>query len=352
MKSRNLKFTEAINEAMILSMKKEKKVICYGLGVDDPKKIFNTTNNLKEMFGSKRVFDVPASENALTGIGIGSSLNGLRPVMVHQRLDFFLYAMDQLINGAAKWSYIFGGISSLPLTIRLVIGRGWGQGPTHSQSLQSLFLHIPGLKIVMPSNSYQAKGLLNAAIFDNNPVLYLEHRWLHNTYSHVPKKFYKLALDQPQILKKGKDITIVSMGYMTNESIIADKILRSHGIQSEIIDMCVMSPLNLTKVFSSVKKTRNLLVLDTSTSICSLSSEILSQTYRKCFGYLKSKPEILALPHVPQPTSFGLTKKFYNDYIDIIKSVKKILKVKKNIKFKENKKIFHDVPDSNFKGPF
>ena len=167
MKTRNLKFTEAINEAMILSMKRQKNVVCYGLGVDDPKRIFGTTKNLKEIFGSKRVFDVPASENALTGIGIGSSLNGLRPVMVHQRLDFFLYAMDQLINGAAKWSYVFGGVKSLPLTIRLIIGRGWGQGPTHSQSLQSLFLHIPGLKIVMPSNSYQAKGLLNAAIFDN-----------------------------------------------------------------------------------------------------------------------------------------------------------------------------------------
>ena len=240
----------------------------------------------------------------------------------------------------------------MPLTIRLIIGRGWGQGPTHSQSLQSLFLHIPGLKVVMPSNSYQAKGLLNAAIFDNNPVLYLEHRWLHNTYSNVPKKFYKLALDQPQTLKKGKDLTIVSMGYMTNESIVADKILRSNGIQSELIDMCVMSPLNLAKVFNSVKKTKHLLVLDTSTSICSLSSEILSQTIRNCFKYLKSRPEILALPHVPQPTSFGLTKNFHNDYIDIIKSVKNILKINKDIKFKDNKRILHDVPDVNFKGPF
>ena len=352
MKNRNINFTDAITEAMILSMKKQKNVICYGLGIDDPKRIFNTTKNLKEIFGSKRVFDVPASENALTGIGIGSSLNGLRPVMVHQRLDFFLYAMDQLINGAAKWSYVFGGTKSLPLTIRLIIGRGCGQGPTHSQSLQSLFLHIPGLKVVMPSNPYQAKGLLNAAIFDNNPVLFLEHRWLHNTYSHVPKKFYKLNIEEPQILKKGKDITIVSMGYMTNEAIVADKILRSYGIESEIVDMCVMSPMNLNKVFNSVRKTNNLLVLDTSTSICSLSSEILSQTLRSCFNYLKSKPEILALPHVPQPTSFGLTKNFYNDYVDIIKSVKRILKIKKNIKIKDSKRIYHDVPDANFKGPF
>jgi len=352
MKFRNLKFSESINEAMILSMKKDKNIICYGLGMDDPKRIFGTTKKLKEKFGSKRVFDVPTSENALTGIGVGSALNGLRPVMVHQRLDFFLYAMDQLINGAAKWSYIFGGTKTLPLTIRLIIGRGWGQGPTHSQSLQSLFLHIPGLKVVMPSNSYQAKGLLNAAIFDNNPVLYLEHRWLHNTYTHVPKKFYKLALNQPQILKKGNDITIVSMGYMTNEAIISDKILRYHGIKSEIIDMCVMSPLNLTKVFNSVKKTKHLLVLDTSTSICSLSSEILSQIFRNCFHHLKSKPEILSLPHVPQPSSYGLTKNFYNDYIDIIKSIKKILGIKKNIKFEKNKKIFHDIPDSRFTGPF
>jgi len=352
MKFRNLQFAESINEAMTLSMKKDKNIICYGLGVDDPKRIFGTTKKLKEKFGAKRVFDVPASENALTGIGIGSSLNGLRPVMVHQRLDFFLYAMDQLINGAAKWSYVFGGVKSLPLTIRLVVGRGWGQGPTHSQSLQSLFLHIPGLKVVMPSNAYQAKGLLNAAIFDNNPVLYLENRWLHNTFSHVPKKFYKLSLDQPQIIKKGKHITIVSMGYMTNEAIKADKILRSYGVESEIIDMCVMSPLNLTKVFNSVKKTRNLLVLDTSTPICSLSSEILSQVFRKNFNNLQSKPEILSLPHVPQPTSFGLTKNFYNDYINIISSVIKILKIKKKIKIKRNTKLFHDVPDSNFKGPF
>ena len=352
MKFRKLKFSESINEAMILSMKKDKNIICYGLGMDDPKRVFGTTKNLREKFGSKRVFDVPASENALTGIGIGAALNGLRPVMVHQRLDFFLYAMDQLINGAAKWSYIFGGTKTLPITIRLIIGRGWGQGPTHSQSLQSLFLHIPGLKVVMPSNSYQAKGLLNAAIFDNNPVLYLEHRWLHNDYSYVPKKFYKLALDQPQILKGGNDITIVSMGYMTNEAILSDKILRHHNIKSEIIDMCVMSPLNLTKVFNSVKKTKHLLVLDTSTSICSLSSEILSQIFRNCFRYLKSKPEILSLPHVPQPSSYGLTKNFYNDYIDIIKTVKKILGIKKEIKVKKNNKDFHDIPDSRFIGPF
>ena len=352
MKSRNITFSEAINESMHMSMKKYKNTICYGLGVDDPKRIFGTTNQLKEKFGSKRVFDVPTSENALTGIGIGSALNGLRPIMIHQRLDFFLYAMDQLINNAAKWSYVFGGSQNLPLTIRLVIGRGWGQGPTHSQSLQSLFLHIPGLKIVMPSNAYQAKGLLNSSILDNNPVLFLEHRWLHNTYSSVPKNYYKIPLDGPKVIKKGKDVTIVSMGYMTNEAIKADKILRANGINSEIIDMCVMSPLKLNKVFNSVKKTKNLLVLDTSTSICSLSSEILSQTFRQCFHDLKSKPSILSLPHLPQPTSFNLTKKFYNDYLDVITSIQNMLNIKKKINIPKKNIIFHDVPDKIFKGPF
>ena len=138
----------------------------------------------------------------------------------------------------------------------------------------------------MPSNSYQAKGLLNAAIFDNNPVLYLEHRWLHNTYSNVPKKFYRLALDQPQILKKGNDITIVSMGYMTNEAIISDKILRYHGVKSEIIDMCVMSPLYLKKVFNSVKKTKRMIVVDNGWTQYGISSEIISTVVEKISNLL------------------------------------------------------------------
>ena len=182
-------FAEAINEALTYSLIKDKNLICYGLGVTDPKGVFGTTLNLHKKFGNERVFDVPTSENALTGVSIGAALNGVRSVVTHQRLDFFLLAMDQLVNAAAKWHYMFGSQISVPITIRLIIGRGWGQGPTHSQNLQAWFNHIPGLKIVMPTHPEDAKNLLVESIFDPNPVIFLEHRWLHNIKGNIQDKF-------------------------------------------------------------------------------------------------------------------------------------------------------------------
>ena len=176
-----IKFNEAINFALKKAMYRDNKMICYGLGINDPKSIFGTTKDLKKKFGKSRVFDMPTSENAMTGVSIGEAINGVRSVVTHQRIDFFLLAIDQSVNSAATWHYMFGGKMRLPITIRLIIGRGWGQGATHSQSLHAWFAHIPGLKVVSPSNSYDAAGLLYASIFDPNPVIYLEHRWLHNT---------------------------------------------------------------------------------------------------------------------------------------------------------------------------
>ena len=190
MRNKNITYSKAVNKALIWSMSKDKKMLCYGLGSTDPKKIFSTTEGLLEKFGEERVFDVPCSENALTGISIGSSLNGVRSVVTHQRLDFFLLAMDQLINSAAKWFYMYGSQLSVPITIRLIIGRGWGQGPTHSQNLQALFNHIPGLKVVMPTFPNDARNLLISSIFDPNPVLFLEHRWLHETSEKEKKINY------------------------------------------------------------------------------------------------------------------------------------------------------------------
>ena len=207
--ARNLTFAKAINEALSQAMQIDNSVICYGLGIDDPKGVFGTTLGLKEKFGNNRVFDVPASENALTGIAIGASLNGIRPVMSHQRLDFFLLAMDQLVNNAAKWHYMFGGKRSVPITIRLIIGRGWGQGPSHSQNLQAWLAHIPGLKVVMPTTARDAKGLLISSIFDDNPVLFIEHRWLYNLEDDVPEKDFRIPIGKAQQLKVGNDISIV-----------------------------------------------------------------------------------------------------------------------------------------------
>ena len=181
-------FADAINDGIRLAMAKDKKVLCYGLGVTDPKNVLHTFN-LESEFGSDRVFDIPCSENAMTGIAVGAALRGYRSVLTHQRLDFALLSMDQIVNSAAKWHFMFGSKNSVPITIRMILGRGWGQGPTHSQNLQSWFAHIPGLKVVSPSNAYDAKGLLLSTIFDPNPVIFLEHRWLHNSLSEVPNGY-------------------------------------------------------------------------------------------------------------------------------------------------------------------
>jgi len=220
---RIVNYVKAVNEALHIAMESDAKVITFGLGVDDPKCIFGTTAGLKEKFGSERVFDMPVSENALTGVAIGASLNGIRPVMSHQRLDFFLLGMDQLVNNASKWFYMFGGKRSVPITIRLILGRGWGQGPQHSQNLQAWFAHIPGLKVVMPVTPYDAKGLLLSSIFDDNPVIYLEHRWLHNLEGEVPEGDYRVPIGKAHVIKQGEDLTIVSLSYMTIEALHAVK---------------------------------------------------------------------------------------------------------------------------------
>ena len=192
--TRKLPYSQAINEAMFIAMRESNKVVTFGLGVPDPKGVFGTTLGLQEEFGNKRVLDMPTSENSMTGIGIGLSLSGYRPVMVHQRVDFFLLALDQLINNAAKWDFMFGGGQPVPITIRLIVGHGWGQGPTHSQNLQAMFSHIPGIKVVMPTSAYDAKGLLLESIFDDSPTIFLEHRWLHGLESEVPEESYRVPL--------------------------------------------------------------------------------------------------------------------------------------------------------------
>ena len=199
---RQLKYNEAINEALVQVMGRFKNTVCYGLGVPDPKNVFSTTKKLLDLFGSDRVFDTPTSENALTGIAAGIAAKNIKVIFSHQRVDFSLLSIDQLVNTLAKWFFMFGGKVSLPITIRMIIGRGWGQGPTHSQSFQSIFGRIPGLKVVMPSNAYDAKGMLISSILDPNPVIFIEHRWLHSTIDNVPSKFYTCDLLNPKTIQK------------------------------------------------------------------------------------------------------------------------------------------------------
>lgn len=351
--TRSLTFAEAINEALCQAMEIDKSVICYGLGMDDPKGVFGTTLGLQEKFGEHRVFDMPTSENAMTGVAIGASLNGIRPIMTHQRLDFFLLAMDQLVNNAAKWHYMFGGQTSVPITIRLIIGRGWGQGPTHSQSLQAWFAHIPGLKVVMPATAGDAKGLLLSSIFDDNPVIFLEHRWLHNLEGEVPEGDFRIPIGKAKQLKTGNDISIVSLSYMTIEALHAIEFLESWGIECDLIDLRTVKPIDWKMVFDSVRKTGRLLTLDTGVSTGSIAGEIIARVSIECFDSLVQAPQRIALPDFPTPTSPSLTKVFYRRAENIADVVGNMLGKDLDLSVLQAQRKFpHDVPGDWFKGPF
>jgi len=192
--NREIKFYEALNEALDQCMAAEPSVYVMGLGVPDPKGIFGSTLGLQDRYGPGRVMDMPVAENGMTGVAIGSALAGMRPVMTHQRIDFALLALEQLVNQAANWHYMFAGKMKIPLVIRMIVGRGWGQGPQHSQNLHTWFAHVPGLKVVMPATPYDAKGLLISSIEDDNPVIFIEHRWLYNITGFVPGNMYRVQL--------------------------------------------------------------------------------------------------------------------------------------------------------------
>ena len=348
-----IKFSEAINNALDLAMKKNKKVLILGLGVDDPKRIFNTTKLLKEKYGSKRVFDMPTAENGMTGIAIGCSLEGFRPVISHQRVEFSLLAMEQIINQAAKWNYMNAGQMSVPIVIRLIIGRGWGQGPQHSQSLESIFAHIPGLKVISPSNPYDAKGLLLSSIEDNNPVIFFVHRWLHESLGQVPEKYYKVPLGKAKVANKGKDLTIVSNSLMTIEVLKCLKIFKKYNINPEIIDLRSIRPLDKKTILKSVSKTKRLLAVDNGWTNYGISSEIISLVSENLLKKLKSKPIRIGINDSPIPSTRALAKYCYPGVNEIIKSAFKLLnkKIDKKdlIKLPLNKT---DIPHNNFKGPF
>lgn len=351
--TRILTYAQAINEGMHQVMSRHDNVITYGLGVDDPKSIFGTTSGLKEAFGSERVFDMPTSENAMTGVAIGAALNGIRSVMVHQRLDFFLLAMDQLVNSAAKWHFMFGGHKSVPVVIRLIMGRGWGQGPTHSQNLQAWFAHIPGLKVVMPTSPFDAKGLLVSSIFDNNPVIFLEHRWLHNASGEVPESLYRVPIGSAKVVRYGSSVTIVATSFMVIEAIHAAQFLDQYGIDCEVIDLRTVSPIDWSLITKSVRKTGHLVAIDTGHSTLSIASEIIASTVINSWDALIKAPIRIAMPDYPEATSFALTKNYHPRAEDIAWKIAEMFGIKvekKDLMRSEGHP--HDVPGDWFKGPF
>ena len=354
-KKRILTASEAINEATIMSMKKDKKVYVIGEGVNDPKEIFGTTRNLKKIFGKRRVVETPISENAMTGLCIGSAMMGLRPIQIHQRVDFALLALEQIINNCAKAFFVSNSKHTVPLVIRMIIGRGWGQGPMHSQILDSLFAQIPGLKVLMPTFPKDFKGMMLSAIEDPNPVVILEHRWLHNIKGNVPQKYHKQNINKIRKIRTGKNLTIVANGYNLLEVLEIQKILNNESISFDLFDLNVIQPLQTKTIIDSVKKTGRILVIDSGFKKFGLGAEIISQISENCMGSLKAKPVRMGLPFIPTPSSRFLAKTYYPNKKTILCAVLDILNKNKN-KIKLLKLIKSnipvDVPDLNFKGPF
>lgn len=306
-------------------MKNDSRVFVIGQGCWSPWYVGNTCQGLLEKFGKERIIDTPISENAMTGAALGAALAGMRPIIVHPRMDFMLYAMDPIINEAANWNYMMGGGTSVPLVIRAIINRGGEQAAQHSQALQALFVHIPGLKVVMPATPFDAKGLLISALRDKNPVIYIDDRWLYEEAGPVPKRIYTVPIGKGIIRKKGKDITIAAISYLVPEAIKAAEILEKEGIGVEVIDLRTVKPLDEEIIFESVKKTQRLVIADSGWKTGGLASEIAKRVYAVIYQNLKAPIGIVALPDTPAPASSVLEKIYYPDQNDIIKAVKEIL---------------------------
>ena len=346
-------FREAIRLALHDSMAEDPDTVFIGLGATDPGAIFGTTAGLLSTFGPDRVFDGPTSENAMTGVGVGAAIAGLKPIMSHQRLDFFLLAMDQLVNSAAKWHYMFGGEVTVPLTIRLVLGRGWGQGPTHSQNLQAWFAHVPGLKVVVPTLPKDAYGLVRASIQDPNPVILLEHRWLHNASGDLKQDSLSGRMDKARVLRSGNDVTICATGLLALEALQAAHWLASRGVDCEVIDLRTLNPIDWETVLSSVRRTRRLVVCDSAPVTASIASEIAATVAAELFTALESAPVRLAQPDLPEPTSQALTAGFHVGAQDIASAVLLATGTKTRGDIKElEPREPHDTPGPWFAGPF
>jgi pyruvate dehydrogenase E1 component beta subunit len=347
MKRRQLTFCDAINEAFHQEMAANKNILMYGL----ENKVFGSTRNLEKKFGSKRFFFTPLSEDMLTGMTLGLSLAGKIPIFNHIRVDFLLLGINQIFNMISSYKFSVQGKLKTPMLIRAVIGRGWGQGPQHSQSLESIFAHIPGLKVVCPSNPYNAKGLLISSIEDNNHVIFFEHRWSHGIKGYVPEKYYKTPIGKSNDVTRGKDLTIVTFSYMVNEAMIVNKILKKNKIFAEIIDLQSLRPLDKKKFLISAKKTKKILVIDNGLMQYGISSEILAiiSENMKNKDYSISR---VGIADSPIPSTVALAKFSYPNHLTIIKEVEKLIKIK--IKISKPFKLIEsfDQPNKNFMGPF
>ena len=315
---RIIKYTEAIREATDQMMAENPDIFFVGLGATYKNAADNTMSGLAEKYPS-RVLDVPNSEGGWTGMAVGAAISGLRPIVHHGRVEFSLLASDQIFTQAAKWNSMSGGGNNVPIVFRINVGRQWGNGPQHTQSLYGLFGNVPGLKVVIPSTPHMAKGLLISALREKNPVVILEPRWNFQVKQYVNDAIYSEPLDKAKISAAGKDITVVAYG---DGFIAAHETLSLIGEKAsvELIDLVSLNPIDYETIFSSVQKTGRLLCVDTTTGAFNIASEIISKVAQKGLN-LKEPPITLSCPNVPCPTSTSLTAIYYPTKVDIANAI-------------------------------
>jgi pyruvate/2-oxoglutarate/acetoin dehydrogenase E1 component len=346
---RTISYCEAIREALFQEMERDSSVFVYGIGVPDHKGIFGSVDGLAAHFGTNRCRDTPISEDSMTGVGIGAALAGMRPVHVHIRVDFLLLAMNQIANSMTTVAYNSGGELSVPMVIRAVVGRGWGQGCQHSKSMFSTFAHIPGLKVLAPTTPQDAKGLLIAAIRDDNPVLMLEHRWLYWQTGNVSPDSDPIEIGSAKVLRPGKDLTIVAVSWMNVEAAhAADMLSRYHDVSAEIVDVRSLAPLDTRTIVESVRKTGRCMIADNDWISYGASAEIATQVYSNAAGSLRAEIVRLGFEHTPCPTVRHLENEFYPNAATIFREAERMLGLEHKSLEGEN---FYSH-ENRFKGPF
>ncbi|MBU0507139.1 alpha-ketoacid dehydrogenase subunit beta [bacterium] len=324
-KIRKLSYSLAINEAFHQTMERDTSVIFIGQGVKSPWYVGDTALGLIDRFTEERVIDTPVSENAMTGAAVGAAIVGMRPVVVHPRCDFMMYALDPIINEAANWHYMSGGHSSVPVVFWGVINRSGEQAAQHSQAIHAFFAHTPGLKVVMPATAYDAKGLLISAIQDDNPVVFIDDRWLYRTEDYVPEEFYSVPIGKGVVHRKGKDVTLVAISYMVPEAMKAAEELQLKGIDVEVVDPRTIKPLDEDIIIESAKKTGRVIVADVGWQSFGVAAQISALVSEKAFSSLKAPVKRIALPDIPAPASRTLEKAYYPMSADIITAINKMI---------------------------
>ena len=322
---RKLTYGGAFNEAVRQAMEADDNIFCAGEDIGAFGGVFGTYLGLQAKFGAHRVVDTPISEQAIVGLGIGAAVTGLRPIVDLMFMDFICVAFDQIVNQAAKLKYMFGGEATMPLTITTGGGAGLSAAAQHSQSLEAILCHIPGLKVVYPSNPYYMKGLMTACISENNPTIMVKHKRLLGMSAHVPEENYEIPLGKANIMRAGTDVTVIAYGRMANETLVAAEKLAADGIECEVIDPRTLQPLDTDSIVESARKTHKVLVVHEAVKFGGLGAEIASQIHELAFDYLDAPVARIGAPFSPVPFSPALEQHYLPDAASIEAGIRNLV---------------------------